>query len=583
MTRNIDSQLLYNGSQGTVHALGAKPIVNFNGKLVEINTYRFDVFDAHGKMNASREQFPLKLAFALTVHRAQGITLPCVEVDCQGFFAPGQLGVAIGRSVSKNNLRVLNYTEQIAQTKHQPEVYDYYDKISIGHVVQTLTCCNCKDFQSPTDNTIHGPRTTIEVVCEPEPQQSVAISDANISQANITSRPATTDALSESNENPTIDNVRRDQYVRTIQSMILELMPGNRQSNDSLTHTFKHLNSYLLSDIHKSHIRDLFASDNITKSQNKYATKLVFHIHKQIVDRHASSIVSEQRTAAENRSTEVEKLTDAAAAKIRYIGGACLSTITGRLRSKAVSNITSLRNKAFRRAAYKKHMLLNKLRASEADTVAHTTMPRSLSEINAKQGPSRGLYHIPDEVFSFFVALNNKSSQLMSIDLIGLDVENSFLICRQAIFHDQALLLMWNSLLDADEDDEILIDLHNGMCHELFCMVSEHYVRIQFVDALHRLKESIPKTKKNALRAKLQAATSGKYSRKRTVCNSVDGEYMCPTCGNICPDDPQTQTEQSIGCDACNRWYHQSCQGVTDPTKIKVWKCNVCKTSKRRS
>ncbi|XP_067938367.1 ATP-dependent DNA helicase PIF1-like [Watersipora subatra] len=42
-----------------------------------------------------RSQLPLSLAFALTVHKAQGITLDIIEVCCNNMFKPGQLAVAL--------------------------------------------------------------------------------------------------------------------------------------------------------------------------------------------------------------------------------------------------------------------------------------------------------------------------------------------------------------------------------------------------------------------------------------------------------------------------------------------------------
>ncbi len=114
-----------------MYKLGLKHIVNFNGKLVEVNKHKFDIFqnDA-GAVKASRHQFPLKLAFALTVHRAQGQTLPCVEVDW--YIASLLLGnLALQWSVSADKLRVLNYNVS-AVSKHQPEVYEYYKRLTVG-------------------------------------------------------------------------------------------------------------------------------------------------------------------------------------------------------------------------------------------------------------------------------------------------------------------------------------------------------------------------------------------------------------------------------------------------------------------
>ena len=49
------------------------------------------------KVLASRMQYPIMLAFAMTVHRAQGQTLQYVDIYCYSFFAAGQMGVAVGR------------------------------------------------------------------------------------------------------------------------------------------------------------------------------------------------------------------------------------------------------------------------------------------------------------------------------------------------------------------------------------------------------------------------------------------------------------------------------------------------------
>lgn len=98
--------------QGIVQhvAKDSLPIINFNGKLVTLTRASFDVFDLKQHKNlASRKQFPIILAFALTVHRAQGQSLQNVEIDCYSFFAPGQMGVAVGRAVSIGGLRILNY------------------------------------------------------------------------------------------------------------------------------------------------------------------------------------------------------------------------------------------------------------------------------------------------------------------------------------------------------------------------------------------------------------------------------------------------------------------------------------------
>ena len=57
---------------------------------VSLEYVRFDIYDpVKIKCLAARNQYPIKLAYALTVHPAQGMTLSKVELDCDSFVAPG--------------------------------------------------------------------------------------------------------------------------------------------------------------------------------------------------------------------------------------------------------------------------------------------------------------------------------------------------------------------------------------------------------------------------------------------------------------------------------------------------------------
>lgn len=56
----------------------------------------------------TRIQIPIKVAYAFTIHKSQGMTLKNVIVNCQSCFQPGQLGVAVGRAVSVAGLKIVN-------------------------------------------------------------------------------------------------------------------------------------------------------------------------------------------------------------------------------------------------------------------------------------------------------------------------------------------------------------------------------------------------------------------------------------------------------------------------------------------
>lgn len=66
---------------------------------------------------AKRVQFPLKACYGITIHKSQGMTLPELVVDCENCVQPGQLGVAVGRAVSVEGLKVVNFKKKTPMQK----------------------------------------------------------------------------------------------------------------------------------------------------------------------------------------------------------------------------------------------------------------------------------------------------------------------------------------------------------------------------------------------------------------------------------------------------------------------------------
>lgn len=80
-----------------------------------------------GEVQASREQLPLILAWALSIHKAQGQTLARVKVDLGKVFEKGQAYVALSRAVTQEGLQVLRFDKQ--KVMAHPRVVTFYQKL----------------------------------------------------------------------------------------------------------------------------------------------------------------------------------------------------------------------------------------------------------------------------------------------------------------------------------------------------------------------------------------------------------------------------------------------------------------------
>ncbi len=116
LCKNLNTEEgLINGLCGNVVNLcGTNTVVvEFdNGLIVNINPHKWET-TVEGKIIASRIQIPLRLAYAITIHKSQGQTLTEACIDFSNIFAPGQAYVALSRLTSLDGL----YCKGISRSK----------------------------------------------------------------------------------------------------------------------------------------------------------------------------------------------------------------------------------------------------------------------------------------------------------------------------------------------------------------------------------------------------------------------------------------------------------------------------------
>ena len=121
-------------------------IVEKENEFVRVQRHDFDLVDMLVKDDGTIEsislatlsQFPLKLAYAVTIHKSQGMSINNLVCNVDNIFAPSQFYVAISRAIDPKKLKLdfskgdlTHYLQKVVNVDNR--VVKYYDEICNNH------------------------------------------------------------------------------------------------------------------------------------------------------------------------------------------------------------------------------------------------------------------------------------------------------------------------------------------------------------------------------------------------------------------------------------------------------------------
>lgn len=103
-----------NGTMGKVvkFTTTGYPVVKLlDDTKITVDEMEWSVADESGKTQGSYKQIPLRLAWAITIHKSQGMSLDRAEIDLSKTFEPGQGYVALSRVKNFEGIKLIGYNE----------------------------------------------------------------------------------------------------------------------------------------------------------------------------------------------------------------------------------------------------------------------------------------------------------------------------------------------------------------------------------------------------------------------------------------------------------------------------------------
>ncbi len=166
-TKNNPKEGFVNGTLGVVDGfdkISDNPIVKIrSGRKIEVVPMDWTI-EENGKVRASISQLPLRLAWAITVHKSQGMSLDEAIMDLSQVFEYGQGYVALSRVRKLSGLYILGWNEQTFQVHPEILTKDKEFRLDSNIVKDLFSKISFSELQKRQDDFIRA--------CEGKPKSA---------------------------------------------------------------------------------------------------------------------------------------------------------------------------------------------------------------------------------------------------------------------------------------------------------------------------------------------------------------------------------------------------------------------------
>ena len=167
-TKNNSKEGFVNGTLGVIEGFNKTSSYPFvktrNRQQIEVEPMDWTV-EENGKVRAQISQLPLRLAWAITVHKSQGMNLDSAVMDLSDVFEFGQGYVALSRVRRLSGLYILGWNKRTFQVHPEILAKDEAFRLASSDAETTFSKISPAELQKRQDNFTPGCKTSKKSKC----------------------------------------------------------------------------------------------------------------------------------------------------------------------------------------------------------------------------------------------------------------------------------------------------------------------------------------------------------------------------------------------------------------------------------